>query len=172
MEVDAEQLSPTSPCTQLSAYQNTVRDLYAQNQCNAELLDQLETVVTEKESEISRLRVLETEKDLRIKAQQRDFQSQLIAEQAARQGVSSTLEELCRELETIKAEQNGQNPMDISSITDTVTELNHAKQKAEEEKRLFEERLAKAKVEYDQVLKDKNRGISTEIECIKKHMEE
>ena len=52
---------------------------------------------------------LETEKDLRIKAQQRDFQDELIAEQVAQQGVSSTLEELQRELETMKAKQNDQN---------------------------------------------------------------
>ena len=30
MEVDAEQLSPTSLCTQLTAYQTTVRNLHAQ----------------------------------------------------------------------------------------------------------------------------------------------
>ena len=102
----------------------------------------------------------------------KDFQSQLIAEQTARQGISSTLEELRRELETIKAKQNNQNPMDISSTTDTVTELNCAKQKAEEEKCLFEERLTKAKAEYDQSLKDKNREINTEIERIKRQMEE
>ena len=38
MEVDAEQLSPTSLHTQLAAYQNTVKDLHDKNQSNAELL--------------------------------------------------------------------------------------------------------------------------------------
>ena len=38
MEVDAEQLSPTSLHTQLTAYQNTVKDLHDKNECNAELL--------------------------------------------------------------------------------------------------------------------------------------
>ena len=44
--------------------------------------------------------------------------------------------------------------MDISSTTDTVNELNLAKQKATEEKRLFEEKLAKLKSDYNQSLKD------------------
>ena len=94
MEINAEQLSPTNLCTQLAAYQNTVKDLHDQNQHNAELLGRLKTIVSEKESEISRLQIAETEKDLRIKAQQRDFQNQLIAEQTACQQVSSTLEGL------------------------------------------------------------------------------
>ena len=38
MEIHAEQWSPTSLCTQLAAYQNTVKDLHDQNQRNAELL--------------------------------------------------------------------------------------------------------------------------------------
>ena len=38
MEVDTDQLSPNSLWNQLSAYQNTVRDLHAQNNQNAELL--------------------------------------------------------------------------------------------------------------------------------------
>ena len=89
MEVDTDQLSPTSLRTQLVTCQNMVKDLYHQN---AELLGRLKTVISKKESEIRRLRLLETEKDLRIKAQQRDFQNQLIAEQTARQEVSCTLE--------------------------------------------------------------------------------
>ena len=55
MEIDAKQLSRTSLLTQLAAYQNTVRDFHDQNQCNAELLGRLETIITEKESEISQL---------------------------------------------------------------------------------------------------------------------
>ena len=43
--------------------------------------------------------------------------------------------------------------MDISSTTDTANELNLAKQKAAEEKRLFEEKLAKVKSDYDQIVK-------------------
>ena len=38
MEVDTDQLSRNSLRNQLSAYQNTVRDLHAQNNQNAELL--------------------------------------------------------------------------------------------------------------------------------------
>ena len=172
MEIDTEQLSPTSLRTQLVTYQNTVKDLYYQNQRNAELLGRLETVVSKKESKISRLQLLETDKDLRIIAQQRDFQNQLITEQTAQQEVSNTLEELQRELEAIKADQNNQNPMDVSSSTDAMAELNHIKQKAEEEKWLAKEKLAKTKADQEQALKDKSCEIATEIECIKKHMED
>ena len=62
MEVDAEQLSPTSLCTQLTAYQSTVRTLHEQNDRNTELLRHLEAAVTEKDVEISRLRNEEMEK--------------------------------------------------------------------------------------------------------------
>ena len=55
MEVDAEQLSPTSLHTQLTAYQSNVRTLHEQNDQNAELLRHLESAVTEKDAEISRL---------------------------------------------------------------------------------------------------------------------
>ena len=88
------------------------------------------------------------------------------------QEVSNTLEELRQELETIRAEQNNQNPMDISSSTDTTTELNRIKQKAKKEKHLAKEKLAKAKSDHEQALKDKNREIIMEIERIKKHMED
>ena len=94
MEVDVEQLSPTSLRAQLTAYQNTVKDLHNQNECNAELLRQLEAIITEKDSEISPLQIEETQKDLRIQAQQCDFQDQLVTEQTAHQQVSSTLEVL------------------------------------------------------------------------------
>ena len=73
--------------------------------------------------------MLETEKDLRIEAQERDIQNQLIAKQTARQEVSSTLEELQRELEAIRGNQNNQNSMDISSSTDAMAELNCIKRK-------------------------------------------
>ena len=55
MDVDANQLSPTSLRTQLTAYQATVRDLHEQNNCNTELLGHLKTMVTDKEAEFSRL---------------------------------------------------------------------------------------------------------------------
>ena len=55
MDANADQLSPTSLPTQLTAYQATVRDLHEQNNRNAELLGCLETMVTDKEAEISRL---------------------------------------------------------------------------------------------------------------------
>ena len=83
MEVDAEQLSPTSLRTQLTAYQSTVRTLHEQNDRKAELLGRLEAAVTEKDTEISRLRNEEMEKDLRLQAQHCDFQTQLSAEQLA-----------------------------------------------------------------------------------------
>ena len=62
MEVDAEQLSPTTLRTQLTAYQSTVRTLHKQNDRNAELLACLEAAVTEKDAEISRLHNEEMEK--------------------------------------------------------------------------------------------------------------
>ena len=81
--------------------------------------------------------------------------------------MSSTLEGLQRELEAIRAKQNDQNPMDVSSSMDTVTKLNCAKQKSKEEKCLVEERLVKAKADYEQALKDRNCEISMKIERIK-----
>ena len=129
-------------------------------------------MITDKEAEISRLRTEETQKDLRIEVQQRDFQSQLIAEQTAHQQVSSTLEQLRQELEAIKSDQHNQNPMDISSNTDTVSELNRIKQEAEQEKRSNEEKLAKLKAEHEQALQNKNREITLEIERIKQQMED
>ena len=77
MEVDAEQLSPTSLCIQLTAYQSTFRTLHEQNDHSAELLGHLEATVTEKNTEISRLCNEEMEKDLRLQAQHRNFQTQL-----------------------------------------------------------------------------------------------
>ena len=53
-EIDADQLSPTSLHTHLTAYQVTVRTLHEQNDHNAELLGRLEATVTEKDTEISR----------------------------------------------------------------------------------------------------------------------
>ena len=99
IEVDAEQLSPTSLRTHLTAYEATVRTLHAQNDHNAELLGCLEAAVTEKDAEISRLHNEETEKDLRLQAQHRDFQAQLSAEQNAREQVTNTLELMRQELE-------------------------------------------------------------------------
>ena len=49
MEVDAEQISPTSLHTQLTAYQSTVRNLHEQNDCNTELLRGLEAAVVKKD---------------------------------------------------------------------------------------------------------------------------
>ena len=91
-EVDAEQLSPTSLRTHLTAYQATVRTLQEQNDHNAELLGCLEGTVTEKDTEISRLRNEEMEKELRLQAQHPDFQAQLSAEQTACEQVTNTLE--------------------------------------------------------------------------------
>ena len=69
MEVDVEQLSPTSLHTQLTAYQSTVRNLHEQSDHNVELLGCLEAAVVKKDLEISRLRIEETQKDLRLEAQ-------------------------------------------------------------------------------------------------------
>ena len=62
--------------------------------------------------------------------------------------------------------------MDVSSTTDANNELNCEKEKVEEEKCLLAEKLAKTKAEYKQALQDKNREVNSEIECIKKNMEE
>ena len=61
--------------------------------------------------------------------------------------------------------------MDVS-LTDTNNELNCECQKAEEEKCILSETLAKTKVKYEQALTNKNHEISTEIERIKKNMED
>ena len=106
------------------------------------------------------------QKDLRIEAQQRDFQNQLITEQTEHQQVSGTLEQLRQELEAIKSDQHNQNPMDISSSTDTVSELNRVKQQAEQEKCSNEEKLAKLKAEHEKALQNKDHKITTEIEHI------
>ena len=170
MEVDAEQLSPTSLCTHLTAYQSTVRTLHEQNDHNAELLGPLEAAVTEKDAEISQLCNEEMEKDLRLQAQHRDFQAQLSAKQMAREQVANTLELMCQELEALKEAQNGPNPMDVS-LTDNA-DLNCERDKAEQEKCKLMEELEKTKTEYEQALANKSCEVSLEIERIKKHMEE
>ena len=120
---------------------------------------------------ISCLRIEETQKDLRLQAQHRDFQAQLSAEQAACEQVTNTLKGLRQELEALKESQNGQNPMDVS-LTDNNNELNWEHQKVEEEKCILSETLTKTKLEYEQALANKNYKISTEIECIKRTMED
>ena len=140
-EVDAEQLSPTSLCTHLTAYQSTVRTLNEQNDCNAELLGRLEAAVMEKDAEISRLHNKEMEKDLRLQAQHCDFQAQLSAEQMVHEQVTNTLELMHQELEALKEDQSGPNPMDVS-LTDN-TDLNHERDKAEQEKCKLVEELEK-----------------------------
>ena len=82
------------------------------------------------------------------------------------------LEGLRQELETLKEAQNIPNPMDVSSTTDANNELLREKQKAEEEKRIVEEMLAKTKTEYEQALANKNREINSEIEHIRKNTED
>ena len=169
-EVDAEQLSPTSLRTHLTAYQATVKSLHEQNDHNAELLGCLEATVTEKDAEISRLCNEEMEKDLRLQAQHRDFQAQLSAEQTAREQVTNTLELMHQELEALKEAQSGPNPMDFS-VTDN-EDLNCQRDKAEQEKLKLVEELEKTKTEYERVLANKNCEVSVEIERIKKHVEE
>ena len=110
------------------------------------------------------------EKDLRLQAQHRDFQTQLSAKQVAREQVTNTLETMHQELEALKEAQNSHNPMDISLMDNT--DLNREREKAEQEKRKLAEALEKTKIEYEQALANKSREVSSEIERIKKHMEE
>ena len=163
-------MSPTSLRTHLTAYQATVRTLHEQNDHNAELLGCLEAAVTEKDTEISRLRNEEMEKELRLQAQHRNFQAQLSAEQMAREQVTNTLELMRQELEALKEAQNGPNPMDFSVMDNA--DLTLECDKAEQEKRKLAEELEKTKTDYEQGLASKNREVSLEIERIKKHMEE
>ena len=156
--------------THLTAYQATVRTLHEQNDHNAELLGRLEAIVTEKDAEISRLRNEEMENDLRLQAQHCDFQAQLSAEQMAREQVTNMLELMCQELEALKEAQSGPNPMDVS-VSDNA-DLNHERDRGEQEKRKLVEELEKTKTEYEQALANKNLEVSLEIERIKKHMEE
>ena len=168
--MDGEQLSPTSLCTHLTAYQSTVRTLHKQNDCNAELLGCLEATVMEKDAEISRLRNEVMEKDLRLQAQHRDFQIQLSADQMAHEQVTNTLELMHQELETLKQTQSGPNLMDVS-LTDNV-DVNREQDKVEQEKCKLVEELERTKTEYEQALASKSCEVSLEIEQIKKHMEE
>ena len=169
-EIDANQLSPTSLRTHLTAYQATVRTLHEQNDHNAELLGCLEATVTEKDTQISRLCNEEMEKELRLQAQHRNFQAQLSAEQTAREQVTNMLKLMCQELEALKEAQNGPNPMDFS-VTDNA-DLTRKRDKAEQEKRELAEELERTKTDYEQALASKNREVSLEIEQIKKYMEE
>ena len=163
-------MSPTSLRTHLTAYQATVRTLHEQNDHNAELLGRLEAAVTEKDTEISRLRNEEMEKELRLQAQHRDFQAQLSAEQTAHEQVTNMLELMHQELEALKEAQNGPNPMDFSVMDNA--DLNRERDRAEQEKRKLAEELERTKTEYEQALASKNHEVSLEIERIKKHMEE
>ena len=156
--------------THLTAYQSTVRTLHKQNDCNTELLGCLEAAVTEKDAEISQLCNEEMEKDLRLQAQHRNFQAQLSAEQTACEQLTNTLELMRQELEALKEAQSGPNPMDVS-LTDNAN-LNRKCNKAEQEKRKLTEELEKTKTEYEQALASKSHEVSSEIERIKKHMEE
>ena len=145
--------------THLTAYQSTVRTLHKQNDRNAELLGRLEAAVTEKDAKISRLRNEEMEKDLRLRAQHRDFQAQLSAEQTAREQVTNTLELMHQELEALKEAQSSPNhPMDVS-LTDNA-DLNRERNKAEQEKRKLVEELERTKTEYEQALASKSREVS------------
>ena len=163
-------MSPTSLRTHLTTYQATVRTLHEQNNHNAELLGHLEAAVTEKDTEISRLRNEEMEKELRLQAQHHDFQAQLSAEQTAREQVTNTIELMRQELEALKEAQNGPNPMDFS-VTDNA-DLTRERDKAEQEKRKLAEELERTKADYKQALASKDREVGLEIERIKKHIEE
>ena len=116
----------------------------------------------EKDAEISQLRNEEMEKDLRLQTQHHDFQAQLSAEQTAREQVTNTLELMHQELEALKEAQSGPNPMDVS-LTDNA-DLNHERDKVEQEKRKLAEKFEKTKTEYKQALASKSREVSMEIE--------
>ena len=75
-----------------------------------------------------------------------------------------------QELEALKEAQSGPNPMDVS-LTDNV-DLNHERDKIEQEKRELAEELERTKTEHERDLASKSREVSLEIERIKKHMEE
>ena len=102
------------------------------------------------------------EKDLRLQAQDRDFQTQLSAEQMACEQVTNTLKIMRQESEALKEAQNSHNPMDVS-LTDN-TDLNRERKKAEQEKRKLAEELEKTKTEYEQALANKSCEVSSEIE--------
>ena len=102
------------------------------------------------------------EKDLRLQAQHRDFQAQLSAEQMACEQVTNTLELLHQELEVLKQNQGGPNPMDVS-LTDNV-DVNRERDRAEQEKRKLTEELERTKTEYEQALASKSHEVSLEIE--------
>ena len=147
-EVDAEQLSPTSLCTHLTAYQATVRTLHEQNDHNAELLGRLEAAVTEKDAEISQLHNEEMEKDLRLQAQHHAISKHnYLQNKLAHEQVTNTLKLMHQELEALKEAQSGPNPMDVS-VTDN-TDLNRERDRAEQEKRKLAEELEKTKTEYE-----------------------
>ena len=121
----------------------------------------------EKDTEISRLRNEEMEKELRLQAQHRDFQAQLSAEQMAHEQVTNTLELMRQELEALIEAQNGPNPMDFS-VTDNAG-LTPERDKAEQEKRKLAEELERTKADYEQALASKDHEVGLEIER-KKHM--
>ena len=120
----------------------------------------------EKDAEISQLCNEEMEKDLRLQAQHHDFQAQLSAEQTAREQVTNTLELMRQELEALKQNQCGPNPIDVS-LTDNV-DINREWDRAEQEKCKLKEELERTKTEYEQALASKSREVSLEIERIKK----
>ena len=98
------------------------------------------------------------EKDLRLQAQHRNFQAQLSAEQNAHEQVTNTLKLMRQELEALKEARSGPNPMDFS-VADN-EDLNHERDRAEQEKRKMAEELEKTKTEYEQALASRNREVS------------
>ena len=87
------------------------------------------------------------EKDLQT--QNPDFQTQLSAEQLAREQVTNTLKVMHQELEALKEAQNSHNPKDIS-LTNNIN-FNCECKKAEQEKRELAEVLGKTKIEYNKL---------------------
>ena len=106
MDTDNEPASPNTIRLQLSTYERTVQDLYAQNTCNAEMLGRLETLITEKEEIINSLQQKESEKDLQLAAKEQDFKQQLLEEKQACESMSAMLNQLQAELNTLKNKPN------------------------------------------------------------------
>ena len=90
MEVDAEQLSPTSYAHNLQHIKTLSKISMSRMNIMRNCLDDLKLSSPKKIQKLVACKSKKHKKDIRIKAQQRDFQTQLIMEQTACQQVSNT----------------------------------------------------------------------------------
>ena len=168
MDTDSEPASPNTMRLQLSTYERTVQDLYAQNTRNAEMLGRLETLITEKEEIISSLQQKESEKDLQLAAKERDFNQQLSEEKQARENLSALLNQLQAELNTLK-----NKPNEPTGVRDEAhTNVNEQLRAIEEQKQAAENYALKLKAEYDAALKAKDDEVQNKIVRMKESLEE